>query len=171
MDKYESVRSIPLPDVLRMLGFIDMKRRRGKQEWTMKCPFHQPRKNSTCFSFDNRRYHCFSCGEHGSGAIDLVMKIRKIGFTDAVASLQSGPATTQSQKESSQPPKDVVTENKPFAGTYEKYYVKSDWLKARGLTEETLIWDFLIKLGPLHPRLVAWITRRPVPPLRSQPGE
>jgi nitric oxide reductase subunit B len=34
-----------------------------------------------------------------------------------------------------------------------------------------MAWDFLLKLGPLHPRLVAWITRRPLPPLRSQAGE
>jgi len=34
-----------------------------------------------------------------------------------------------------------------------------------------MAWDFLIKLGPLYPRLVEWITRRPTMPLRPHPGE
>jgi hypothetical protein len=33
---------------------------------------------------------------------------------------------------------ETISENKPFEGKYEKYYVPSDWLKARGLSEETL---------------------------------
>jgi hypothetical protein len=51
MDQYSGIRSIPLPDVLRSLGHAEMKKRAGKLEWTMKCPFHQPKKNSTSFSF------------------------------------------------------------------------------------------------------------------------
>ena len=34
-----------------------------------------------------------------------------------------------------------------------------------------MAWDFLIKLGPLYPRLVESITRRPVVPLQPRPGE
>jgi nitric oxide reductase subunit B len=34
-----------------------------------------------------------------------------------------------------------------------------------------MAWDFLIKLGPLYPRFVERITRRPVLPVRPQPGE
>jgi hypothetical protein len=64
MDQYSGVRSIPLPDVLRSLGHAEMKKRAGKLEWTMKCPFHQPKKNSTTFSFTNEKFNCFSCGEH-----------------------------------------------------------------------------------------------------------
>ena len=34
-----------------------------------------------------------------------------------------------------------------------------------------MAWDFLLKLGPLYPGLVEWITRRPVMPLEPHPGE
>ncbi len=143
MDKYQDVRSIPLGSVLAQMGFTGFKRRPGKQEHYGKCPFHQPKKNNTSFSFTDEKFNCFSCGEGGAGAIDLVMKIRKVGFQEAVnqlGGLQDGrkqhPKAHQSQTKSAN--EDAVVENKPFAGTYEKFYVKSDWLNARGLTEETL---------------------------------
>lgn len=142
MDKYQEVRSIPLGTVLAQLGFAGFKKRPGKKEWYGKCPFHNPKKNNTAFSFTDEKFNCFSCGEHGSGAIDLVMKARKIGFEEAVQFL--GGASSQNHSQSSngreQTTIEVATpsENKPFAGSYEKFYVKSDWLKARGLTEETL---------------------------------
>jgi DNA primase len=140
MDKYQDVRSIPLGSVLAQLGFTGFKKRPGKKEWYGKCPFHQPKKNNTAFSFTDEKFNCFSCGEHGSGAIDLVMKVRKISFTDAVTSLQSQPTKAQFRTETNQhtEAEDIVVENRPFAGSYEKFYVKSEWLKARGLTEETL---------------------------------
>jgi nitric oxide reductase subunit B len=34
-----------------------------------------------------------------------------------------------------------------------------------------MAWDFLLKVGPLYPKLVQSITRRPVPSLRAEPGE
>jgi nitric oxide reductase subunit B len=34
-----------------------------------------------------------------------------------------------------------------------------------------MAWDFLVKLGPLYPRLVERVTRRRVTPLRPEPGE
>jgi nitric oxide reductase subunit B len=34
-----------------------------------------------------------------------------------------------------------------------------------------MAWDFLLKLGPLHPKLVETITRRPIPSPRPEPGE
>ena len=34
-----------------------------------------------------------------------------------------------------------------------------------------MAWDFLLKLGPLYPRLVESITRRPVTPLSHEPGD
>ena len=145
MDKYQEVRSIPLGSVLASLGFTGFKKRPGKQEWYGACIFHGPKKNKTSFSFDERRFNCFSCGEHGSGSIDLVMKLKKIGFQEAVRELQ-GSATNpieggqKSVKESQgrKEAENAVLENKPFAGSYEKFYVKSEWLKNRGLTEETL---------------------------------
>jgi len=142
MDKYQDVRSIPLGSVLAQLGFTGFKKRPGKKEYFGKCPFHQPKKNNTSFSFTDEKFNCFSCGEHGSGAIDLVMKLKQIGFQEAVNLLgQERPISSAPPRCDEEPQGhggQVVLQNKPFAGSYEKFYVKSEWLKARGLTEETL---------------------------------
>src|SRR5262245_16174068 len=95
-DIYQDVRSIPLGSVLASLGFTDFKKRPGKQEWYGGCPFHDPKKNKTSFSFDERRFNCFSCGEHGSGSIDLVMKLKRIGFQEAVNVLNGPQGIPQS---------------------------------------------------------------------------
>jgi nitric oxide reductase subunit B len=34
-----------------------------------------------------------------------------------------------------------------------------------------MAWDFRLKLGPMYPRFVEQITRRPAPPMRPGPGE
>lgn len=141
MDKYQDVRSIPLGSVLAQLGFAGFKKRPGKKEWYGRCPFHQPKKNNTSFSFDDRRFNCFSCGEHGSGAIDLVVKLRQLSFQEAVEWLNPNSAHIPDNRNSHAEDTAAGTpllENKPFAGAYEKFYVKGNWLKARGLTEETL---------------------------------
>src|ERR1700704_2197066 len=140
--------AFPLGSVLAQLGFAGFKKRPGKKEWYGKCPFHQPKKKNTAFSFTDEKFNGFSCGEHGSGAIDLVMKIKEMNFSDAVSSLQttqSNPIISPNKRQSAQssntgqePDTENLVENKPFAGSYEKFYVKSEWLKARGLTEETL---------------------------------
>ena len=54
--------AVTVPDVLRMHG-IEINRR-GR----CGCPFHASR--SDTFSFTNKLYHCFSCGESG-GVIQL----------------------------------------------------------------------------------------------------
>lgn len=58
MDEYQDVRSIPL--VLASLGFTGFKKRPGKKEHYGKCPFHQPKKKSTSFSFTDEKFNYFS---------------------------------------------------------------------------------------------------------------
>lgn len=141
-DKYAAIRAIPLRDVLAMCGYTKWKSRKGGREFYGACPFHKPKHNKTSFSFDDRRFNCFSCSESGSGAIDLLMKLRKIGFQESVEFLRGAASQHHSVSNNGQEQETIEistpSENKPFAGSYEKFYVKSDWLKARGLTEETL---------------------------------
>jgi hypothetical protein len=62
-------------------AFADWKERKGGSEWSEECPVHGPKSNATAFSFDiEGRYHCFSCGAKGKGAIDLAMAVQKVGF-------------------------------------------------------------------------------------------
>jgi len=51
MDRYQAVRELPLLSVLSSLGFTGFKSRKGKLEHYGKCPFHNPEKNNTAFSF------------------------------------------------------------------------------------------------------------------------
>jgi len=141
-DKYATARNLPLLGVLSALGSTDWKPRKSGREWAGKCPVHQPKKNTSSFSFDvEGKYQCFSCSTKGKGAIDIVMAIKQIGFRDAVALLETlnVPESPSGQAQNHfGDANDMVTENPPFAGTYEKYAVPSPWLEARGLLPETL---------------------------------
>lgn len=49
------------------------------------CPFHEE-KTPSFFIFDNNKYHCYGCQEHGN-PIDFLMKVENISFKDAVKEL------------------------------------------------------------------------------------
>lgn len=147
MDAYESLRALPLRDVLATLGFTGWKERKGGTEWSGKCPVHQPKANTTSFSFGAAgKFHCFSCAAKGRGAIDLVMAIRQVGFKEAVAWL-SETAASQVPSPAAEPAASASTaaavsavpsENGIFRATYEKYYKPHPWLNERGLLPGTL---------------------------------
>jgi len=50
------------------------------------CPFHTDRTPSMSFYDENRKFHCFSCGEHGD-SIDLVQKLLNLSKTEALREL------------------------------------------------------------------------------------
>ena len=53
-------------------------------------PDSSAEKNSSSFSYAvDGRFQCFSCGEKGRGAIDLIMKIQRVGFQAAIALLET----------------------------------------------------------------------------------
>lgn len=140
---HENLRSLPLAQVLGQMGLSEWKSRKDGSEWLGKCPVHGSKSNSTVFSFDiEGRYHCFSCGAKGRGAIDLVMAVRKVGFQDAVSYLQSFVGSSELLEEARKPAiklvQEMPTANEPFNATYEKFAVESPWLEKRGLTPETL---------------------------------
>jgi hypothetical protein len=56
MDQYSGVRSIPLLGVLRSLGHAEMKKR-GKLEWTMKCPVTQVLANAFLLGLSDNLSH------------------------------------------------------------------------------------------------------------------
>jgi DNA primase len=116
------------------------KRRKGNAEWAGPCPVHAPKKNRTAFSYSqDGKFHCFSCDAKGRGAIDLTMKVRGVGFQEAVSIVEpfSGSAITLPAKASQVRQLQVQpAQNEPFKGTYEKFKAESDWLKERGLSPE-----------------------------------
>jgi DNA primase len=139
---YGDLRSRPLREVLALLGFSEWKERKNGSEWYGKCPVHQGN-NRGSFSFDSTgRFNCFSCACKGRGAIDLTMAVRGIGFQEAVELLKGLSVAAESLNRPA--PNhlgragDMVVDNPPFKGQYEKFAVPSAWLKERGLTPEAL---------------------------------
>jgi DNA primase len=143
-DAYAHVRELPLLAVLAHLGCGEF--RKVKDGWAGKCPVHKSERNEGCFRFTAAGlWHCFSCGAAGKGAIDLVQAVRQIGFREAVSLLEgitvSPDPETPSTDDSGAPqgnPAANLAENKPFKGSYERFYKPHPWLEARGLKPETL---------------------------------
>lgn len=146
--EYDELRSLRLLSVLDLLGLqSEFKPRKGGSEWSGACPICKPKRNKTAFSFDaTGRFHCFSCNAKGKGAIDLVMQVQGVGFKEAVRWLQSNrlgvangqPKIDSSHRGAPESPSLGVSENPAYKGSYEKFYVPSDWLKRRGFSQETL---------------------------------
>jgi len=141
MDKFAHVRELPLALVLSHLGLGEFKK--VKDGWAGKCPVHQSETNEGCFRFTaTGLWHCFSCEAKGKGAIDLVRAIRTVGFKEAVSILEGitvpvGEESPQAGGKSgatAQP----AGENRPFKGSYAKFFRPHEWPEARGLKPETL---------------------------------
>jgi len=137
---YDELRMLPLREVLAWLGIQDnWKPRKGGQEFGGACPVHRPATNHGCFSYDNQgRYHCFSCGAKGRGAIDLVKDVRRCSFQEAINWLREQKPAPAPANPTPQPSVPEKTSNEPYKASYEKFYIKSDWLEKRGLNQDTL---------------------------------
>jgi hypothetical protein len=78
-----------------LLGPASGRKGGGRGLW-WKCPFHkdgQERTPSLCIKPGEASWRCRACGEHGDAAT-LVMKIKGVGFPDAVRYLAGDPART-----------------------------------------------------------------------------
>jgi DNA primase len=135
-DQYVSIRTLPFSVLGPALGadLNKFKIRKSGQEHYGPCPIHNPTNNSTSFSYlSDGRFNCFSCNAKGSGAIDLTMKVKGIGFKEAVAFLE--PFVGMKPKEELSKEKSPVVDDsgalKPFTGKYDKYAVPCEWLEKR----------------------------------------
>jgi DNA primase len=136
-DQYEQVRSLSFPALAAALGLdIDnYKQRKHGQEFYGPCPIHNPKQNSTSFSYAaDGRFNCFSCNAKGRGAIDLAKLVKGLGFKEAVEFLGSVPAQIPATNEKTLPEgKGEATEGilKPFVGKYHLHQAECDWLNKR----------------------------------------
>lgn len=135
-DLYAPLRRLSFSVLGPALGIELARFKHRKNEWQGYCPVHDSEGNN-CFSYNETgKYHCFSCEAKGSGAIDLVMAIKGIGFKEAVSLLQplfTVKPTNEPSTEKSPVIGDsgVSGELKPFTGKYEKFAVPCPWLEAR----------------------------------------
>lgn len=146
-DRHRPLRELPFQVLAIVLGFDlgRFRQRKGGSEWTGACPVHQPKKNSTSFSYaTDGRWNCFSCSAKGRGGIDLCMAVRKVGFQEAVEILQphAGQAVVAKAMAVPKPElrqiQEMPAENEARTFTYEQHYQPSEWLQNRNLAAETL---------------------------------
>lgn len=136
MDNYAVIRSLPFPAVASALG-IDLKRFQLKgKDWAGPCPLHGSKNNVGCFRYevDGGRWHCFSCEARGRGPIDLTIKMRSIGFKQAVEMLSYITPSEPSPAKEKEPIEAPVASDgvlKPFTGKYHKFAVACPWLEQR----------------------------------------
>lgn len=132
MDSYANLRSLSFPAVALAVGLDATKFKLKGKDWCGACPIHGSKNNVGCFRYevDGGRWHCFSCGVKGRGGIDLAMKLRSIGFKQAVELLSAAPAVVEPPKEKS-PTEGNSEPLKPFTGQYHKYAVVCPWLESR----------------------------------------
>ena len=78
-------KSVPILEIWRIYIGTDT-RQKGHAHWAA-CPFHADKTPSLCIDSNKQCWHCFSCGAGGS-AIDLVMKIRDVGFREACETIE-----------------------------------------------------------------------------------
>ena len=60
-----------------------VKLKKAGRNYSGLCPFHHEKTPSFSVSPDKQIYKCFGCGEAGN-VISFVMKVRNLGFIDAV---------------------------------------------------------------------------------------
>ena len=65
-------------------------RKAGRNEYVVRCPFHDDRRPSLRLRADAGLWHCFPCGI-GGDVIELVRRVRGVGFADAVRELVGWP--------------------------------------------------------------------------------
>ena len=70
-------------DIVELVSsYVKLIKRSGANRFGL-CPFHSEKSPSFSVSTDKQIYHCFGCGI-GGGAINFVMEIENLPFTDAV---------------------------------------------------------------------------------------
>ena len=80
-----------LDELRQRIGLADLIGRRtpltrkGREHLGL-CPFHKEKTPSFTVNEEKGFYHCFGCGEHGSG-IDFIMRIEGLSFPEAVRRL------------------------------------------------------------------------------------
>jgi DNA primase len=119
---------------------------RSGRQWKGCCPFHGE-KTPSFYVYDDH-FHCFGCGAHGD-AIGFVMQSQGSGFMEAVEQLASEagldvPKPTPEAAEAERHRHDLTSVLDLACASYQRRLflpegrVAFDYLRGRGLTEETI---------------------------------
>jgi DNA primase len=145
---------------------------RSGRHWKGNCPFHNEK--SPSFYVYEDGYHCFGCGAHGD-AIAFVMQSQGAGFMEAVEQLaaEAGmevPKPTPAAAEAERRRLDLHGVLDAAASAYQRRLhlpegrAGLDYLRARGLTDETIARFGLGWSGDGRGGLQAELARQDIPP-------
>lgn len=121
---------------------------RAGREFKACCPFHNEKTPSFYVNDDKAFYHCFGCGAHGDH-FSFLMQADKLSFFEALEQLAGEAGVTVPKPEARDVEEDKKRErlyqvNEAAASVYESLLRLPanaevlDYLRSRGLTEETI---------------------------------
>ena len=159
---------IPLPAVIGRR----MRLARSGRQWKGCCPFHGE-KTPSFYVYDDH-FHCFGCGAHGD-AIGFVMQSQGLQFMEAVENLaaEAGmdvPKPTPEAAEAERQRLDLSAVLDLAQAHYQRRLLLPegrralDYLRGRGLTDDTIRRFGLGWTGETRGGLLAEFTREAVPP-------
>jgi DNA primase len=151
---------------------VSLKRRSGS-EYAGLCPFHNEKTPSFTVNDKKGFYHCFGCGEHGD-AVGFVMKTEGLSFPESVEKLAREvglpvPRATPAEREHAERASSLQEVVELAVRWFHKQLRLPvgrqglDYLRGRGLTEETID-DFRLGFAPdSRDGLIAALKRENVP--------
>lgn len=132
-------------DIVKIISEYVQIRKRGKNHIGL-CPFHSEKDGSFTVSPEKNLWHCFGCNE-GGNIFSFVMKIENIGFAEAVEELGVKVGVMVPKQTSRGPGKGQKDALYPIMSLAAKFFhatllseagqAARDYLKSRGITEET----------------------------------
>jgi len=127
------------------------------------CPFHTE-KTPSFFVFQDNRFRCFGCGEHGD-VIDFVQKLHGLSFPDALKHLgiKQGPMTPEINREIERRKHRAVLIKK-FRQWESDYctYISDLWHKTKRLMAHGVPAEDLNLHAPLFHMLPIWEYHRDI---------
>jgi DNA primase len=145
---------------------------RSSRDWKGCCPFHNEKSPSFYVYADH--YHCFGCGAHGD-AIGFVMQTQNAGFMEAVESLaaeaglevpRASPEAVEAERRRADVHEVLTLAAKSFQARLATPEGRPalDYLRRRGLTDETIGRFGLGHSGAVRGTLAADLARAGVEP-------
>jgi DNA primase len=167
-DKIEEVRA--RADIVEIVG-AHVRLRRAGRNFVGLCPFHNEKTPSFSVNAERGFFHCFGCGVGGT-VFDFVMKVEGLTFAEALQSLARRYGIVLPEHSGAGGPpageRDALALANQTAAEFFAYVLwktadgasARDYLRARGITEETAQ-AFMLGFAPARPaNLAAVIGKR-----------
>jgi len=163
-DKIEEVRA--RADIVEIVG-AQVRLKRAGRNFVGLCPFHNEKTPSFSVNAERGFFHCFGCGAGGT-VFDFVMKVEGLTFFEALQSLarRYGIVLPEHTGPGGPPPGErdaLALANLTAAEFFAHVLWKTadgaparDYLKARGITEETAH-AFILGYAPARPANLATV--------------